>query len=75
MNAIQATGLITIDGIANAEGYYASTRGHVSSARGFIQDSNFYQEFSYEIEASIALTRYKDIALRLIHLFGTKILW
>ena len=72
LNAIQATGLITIDGIANAEGYYASTRGHVSSARGFIQDSNFYQEFSYEIEASIALTRYKDIALRLIHPAGQK---
>ena len=66
-------GVITIDGIANAEGYYASTRGHVSSARGFIQDSNFYQEFSYEI-ASIALTRYKDVALRLIHCW-TKILW
>ena len=71
-NAIQATGTITIDGIANAEGYYASTRGHVSSSRGFIQDSNFYQEFSYEIEASIALTRYKDIALRLIHPAGQK---
>ena len=72
LNAIQATGIITIDGIANAEGYYASTRGHVSSARGFIQDSNFYQEFSYEVEASIALTRYKDIALRLIHPAGQK---
>ena len=72
VNAIQATGLITIDGIANAEGYYASTRGHVSSARGFIQDSNFYQKFSYEVEASIALTRYKDIALRLIHPAGQK---
>jgi len=72
VNAIQATGLITIDGIANAEGYYASTRGHVSSARGFIQDSNFYQEFSYEVEASIALTRYRDVALRLIHPAGQK---
>ena len=72
VNAIQATGIITIDGIANAEGYYASTRGHVSSARGFIQDSNFYQEFSYEVEASIALTRYRDVALRLIHPAGQK---
>ena len=71
-NAIQAQGTITIDNIANAEGYYASTRGHVSSARGFIQDSNFYQEFSYEIAASIALTRYKDIALRLVHPAGQK---
>ena len=71
-NAIQAQGSITIDGLANAEGYYASTRGHVSSTRGYIQDSNFYQEFSYEIAASIALTRYKDIALRLIHPAGQK---
>lgn len=72
VNAIQGTGTITIDGIANAEGYYASTRGHVSSARGFIQDSSFYQEFSYEVEASIALSRYRDIALRLIHPSGQK---
>ena len=72
VNAIQAQGILTIDNIANAEGYYASTRGHVSSARGFIQDSNFYQEFSYEIAASIALTRYKDVALRLIHPAGQK---
>ena len=72
VNAIQAQGTITIDNIANAEGYYASTRGHVSSARGFIQDSNFYQEFSYEIAASIALTRYKDVALRLVHPAGQK---
>ena len=71
-NAIQAQGVLTIDGIANAEGYYASTRGHVSSARGFIQDSNFYQEYSYEVAASIALTRYKDVALRLIHPAGQK---
>jgi len=72
VNAIQAQGILTIDNIANAEGYYASTRGHVSSARGFIQDSDFYQEFSYEVAASIALTRYKDVALRLIHPAGQK---
>tara|TARA_A100001015_G_C15040642_1_gene739413 strand:- start:1995 stop:4814 length:2820 start_codon:yes stop_codon:yes gene_type:complete len=72
VNAIQATGTLTVDGLANAEGYYASTRGHVSSSRGYIQDSNFYQEFSYEIAASIALTRYKDVALRLIHPAGQK---
>ena len=71
-NAIQGTGTLTVDGLANAEGYYASTRGHVSSSRGYIQDSNFYQEFSYEIAASIALTRYKDVALRLIHPAGQK---
>ena len=72
LNAIQGTGVITIDNIANAEGYYASTRGHVSSSRGFIQDSSFYQEFSYEVAASIALTRYRDVALRLVHPAGQR---
>ncbi|MAD24340.1 MAG: hypothetical protein CMO44_09235 [Verrucomicrobiales bacterium] len=72
LNAIQATGTLTLGHVANSEGYYASTRGQVSSSRGYIQDSNFYQEFSYEISAPIALTRYKDIALRLIHPGGQK---
>lgn len=71
-NAIQATGTLTVGDVANSEGYYASTRGQVSSTRGFIQDSNFYQEFSYEVSAPISLTRYKDVALRLIHPAGQK---
>ena len=71
-NAIQATGTIGIKNVANAEGVYATTRSHLSSARGFLQDSNFYQEFSYEIEASVALERYRDIALRLVHPAGQK---
>ena len=47
--------------------YYASTRYMYLQLSFSIQDSNFYQEYSYEIAASIALTRYKDVALRLIH--------
>ena len=72
LNAISATGTLTLGHVANSEGYYASTRGQVSSSRGFLQDSNFYQEFSYEVSAPIALTRYRDIALRLIHPGGQK---
>ena len=64
---------LNLDGVANAEGYYASTRSHVSSKRGFIQDSRFYQEFSYQIEAPLALQRYRDIALRLVHPAGQAI--
>ena len=71
-NAIQATGTLSVAGVANSEGYYASSRGQVSSTRGFLQDSNFYQEFSYEVSAPISLTRYKDIALRLVHPAGQK---
>ena len=69
-DALQATARLTLNDVANAEGYYASSRSHVSSKRGFIQDSRFYQEFSYEVEAAVALNRYKDIALRLVHPAG-----
>jgi len=69
-DALQAQVKLTLNDVANAEGYYATTRSHVSSKRGFIQDSRFYQEFSYEVEASVALDRYRDIALRLVHPAG-----
>ena len=61
---------LTLSDVANAEGYYASSRSHVSTKRGFIQDSRFYQEFSYEVEAAVSLGRYRDIALRLVHPAG-----
>lgn len=61
---------IGLGGIANSEGYYATTRSHVSSLRGYIQDSRFYQEFSYQIISPISLSRYRDYALELVHPAG-----
>lgn len=61
---------VNLSGVANAEGYYASTRSHVSSARGFIQDGEFYQEFSYQVQSPLSLDRYRDIALELVHPAG-----
>ena len=61
---------INLSGVANAEGYYASTRSHISSARGFIQDSEFYQEFSYQVQSPLSLDRYREIALELVHPAG-----
>ena len=61
---------IDLNGVANAEGYYATTRSHISSARGFIQDSEFYQEFSYLVSSPLSLSRYRDIALEVVHPAG-----
>ena len=72
-DALQGQIRLTLNNVANSEGYYASTRSHISSKRGFIQDSRFYQEFSYEIEASVSLERYRDIALQLVHPGGQAI--
>ena len=69
-NATSATLKLTIDNVANSEGYYASSRGHLDSLRSFIQDSRYYQEFSYQIVSPISLDRYKEIALNLVHPAG-----
>lgn len=68
--ATSATATIDLNGVANAEGYYATTRSHVSSQRGFIQDSRYYQEFSYQVESPISLDRFRDVALDLVHPAG-----
>lgn len=65
-----ATGIINLRGVANAEGYYSSSRSHISTVRGYIQDGRYYQEFSYEIVSPVSLNRYRDIALNLCHPAG-----
>lgn len=64
---------ITLKGAANSEGYYSSDRSHISTTRGYIQDSEYYQEFSYEILSGISLSRYRDIALQLVHPAGQRL--
>jgi len=68
--AFAAQGALTLRGAANSEGYYASSRSHISSTRGILQDGRYYQEYSYEIVSPIALQRYRDIALELAHPSG-----
>lgn len=72
-DATQAVIKLTLDNVANSEGYYSSSRSHVSTKRGYIQDSNFYQEFSYQVVAPLALDRYKEIALKLVHPSGQRL--
>lgn len=69
-NSTQATARLKLKGTANSQGYYATSRSHVSTKRGFIQDSSFYQEYSYELISPISLERYKDVALKLVHPAG-----
>lgn len=61
---------IDLQGVANSEGYYATTRSHLSSQRGYIQDSRYYQEYSYEVVSPVSLSRFRDVALQLVHPAG-----
>lgn len=72
-NATQAKLKLSLKGVANSEGYYGTARSHVSSKRGYIQDSDFYQEYSYQVAAPLALQRYKEVALKLVHPAGQKL--
>lgn len=68
--ATGGTARLSLSGDANSAGYYATSRGHLDSFRGYIQDSEFYQEFSYQVISPISLDRYRDYALELVHPAG-----
>jgi hypothetical protein len=69
-NSTQAVVDLSLLGVANSQGYYATSRSHVSTKRGYIQDSKYYQEYSYQVVAPLAVERYRDIALKLVHPAG-----
>jgi len=66
-------GTISLRGDANSEGYYATSKGHLSSKRGYLQDGEYYQEFSYEIISPLSLNKYKEVALQLVHPAGQRL--
>jgi hypothetical protein len=69
-NGIAATATLSLSNVGNSEGYYATTRSQVSTKRGVIQDSDFYQEFSYEVISPLSFNRYRDFVLELVHPAG-----
>lgn len=69
-DASSATVRISLNDVANSEGFYATTRSHLDSKRGFIQDNYFYQEFSYQVQSAVTFDRYRDVILNLVHPSG-----
>lgn len=65
-----ATAQISLKGVGNSEGYYASSRGHISSIRSILQDNNYYHEYSYELQTALPFSKYKDVVLKLVHPAG-----
>jgi len=52
-------------------GYFSGNRGKVSSNK-YVQDGNYYQEFSYELKSAISLKTYFDVLKRIVHPSGMK---
>ncbi len=81
---LAAKGEISALGPGSTEGYWASLDSHINGyvldgasltyydSGKRIQDSNYYQEFSYEILSTVNLSEYEDSLREIVHVAGTK---
>lgn len=62
----------TVEGVYSYPGRYLNDDGHISSYN-FLQDRDFYQDFSYVIRSSESIDDYRKTVKNTIHPAGTKI--
>jgi len=67
-----ATGYANLINQGVGEGYFKSTRGFLNSDK-YIHDGSFYQAYSYQVRASVALGVYADTLKKLSHVAGTEL--
>ena len=53
------------------EGYFSTTRGFASSDKKVL-DSDYYQEYSYEIQSKVPFLKYSEVLKKIIHVAGTR---
>lgn len=63
------TGILTNQG--QGAGVFKSTKGFLSSDK-YIQDSYYYQDYSYEVRSSIVFNKYSDLLRKLWHPAGVE---
>jgi hypothetical protein len=68
----QVTGRVKKAGLGKTLGYWDSDRGFLDSNK-YIQDSYFYQDFSYQIRTASTLDRYKNILYKTFHTAGSEL--
>lgn len=75
--------IVSMDGTREASGKanilnQGKRKGRYTSRDGFLDDNNYihdgeyYQEFSYEVQSSVPLDKYKDLLKQVLHVAGTK---
>jgi hypothetical protein len=70
--ASQITGTVIKTGIGKKRGFWSTTRSHLNSDK-YIQDSFFYQDFSYQIETPLILSKYSEILYDTFHIAGAEL--
>lgn len=68
---IRADGFCFVDSHGTGEGYFENSDGFLSADK-FLHDNYFYQEYSYEVQSGLSLTKYAGILRDLWHIAGTE---
>lgn len=68
----KVTGKVVKGGIGKKEGYWSTSRSFLNADK-YIQDSKFYQDYSYQIKAGSTLDKYKDILYNTFHVAGSEL--
>jgi len=71
-SAFTVTGAAIVKTHGVQEGYWRSSRGFLDADK-YIQDSKYYQEYSYEMRTGIDFLKYKDVVKSLLHIAGTEL--
>jgi hypothetical protein len=69
-NPFIATGLVRLRNQGKGEGYWTTSRGFLNNK--YLHDSDYYQDFSYEVRSGLSLDRYASVLRQVVHVAGTK---
>ena len=84
LDEVQCSGIIETVTQGQNSGYWSSLTSHINGYQQSgetltyydsgmkIQDSDYYQEYSYEIQSTIGIERYEVLAKENVHLAGSK---
>lgn len=68
----RVSGRVIKTGVGRGSGYWETTDGFLNSDK-YIQDSYYYQDYSYEIKAALTLDKYKNILKDTFHVAGSEL--
>jgi len=66
------TGKVNLQKSGEGLGRYVSADGFISDNK-FIHDGDYYQEYSYEVQSILPLSKYESVLKDIIHVAGTKL--
>ena len=70
--ASEVTARVVKRGIGKSRGYWSTTRGFLNSDK-YVQDSYYYQDYSYELRVASILDKYKNILYNTFHSSGSEL--